>query len=75
MELATKYRTSTQARVELGLIRWEFDTLIDRGIFPRPTYIDTVKRGKVTLKVRYFDASWVRIAKSILDSELKVVPI
>ena len=71
MELAKKYRTSTQARLELSLSRWEFDTRIARGIFPRPTYIDTVQRGDVILKVRYFDESWIQVAKTILDNEWK----
>ena len=67
-ELANKYLTSTQARSELGLSRWDFDTRIDRGIFPSPTYIDTVMRGNVELKVRYFDENWIRIARAIMDN-------
>lgn len=72
LELATKYLTATQARKRLGLSRWQFDTRIERSIFPRPTYIDTVQRGDVTLRVRYFDEGWVRIAQAILDNAVKV---
>lgn len=72
LELALKYLTSTQARKQLGLSRWDFDTRIERGIFPKPTYIDTVRRGNVILKVRYFDEAWVRIAHAILDNAVKV---
>ena len=68
LELALKYLTATQARNRLGLSRWQFDIRVERGIFPRPTYVDTVKRGDVTLQVRYFDENWVRIAQAILDA-------
>jgi len=72
LELAIKYLTATQARKRLGLSRYQFDIRVERGIFPRPTYIDTVKRGDVTLYVRYFDEGWVRIAQAILDNAVKV---
>ena len=68
LELAIKYLTATQARKRLGLSRYRFDIRVERSIFPRPTYVDTVKRGDVTLHVRYFDENWVRIAQAILDS-------
>ncbi len=67
-ELADKYFTATEAREKLGLSRWDFDTQIERGMLPAPTYTDTVMRGSVELKVRYFDENWLRIAKAILDN-------
>lgn len=70
-ELAQKYLTSTEARRQLELSRWDFDIRIDRGIFPLPTFIDTVMRGSIELKVRYFDENWVRIARAILDNPIK----
>ena len=75
LELSVKYLTSTQARKQLGLSRWDFDTRVERGIFPRPTYVDTVMRGNVMLKVRYFDEAWVRIARVILDNAVKVTAV
>jgi len=72
LELAIKYLTATQTRKRLGLSRYQFDIRVERGIFPRPTYVDTVKRGDVTLYVRYFDEGWVRIAQAILDNAVKV---
>jgi hypothetical protein len=68
LELALKYLTATQARKRLGLSRYQFDLRIERGIFPRPTYVDTVKRGDVILQVRYFDENWVRVVQTILDN-------
>lgn len=67
-ELADKYLTATEAREKLAISRWDFDTRIDRGMLPAPTFIDTVMRGNVELKVRYFDENWVKIAKAILDN-------
>ena len=72
LELAFKYLTATQARKRLGLSRYQFDLRVERGIFPRPTYVDTVRRGEVILHVRYFDENWVRIAQAILDNAVKV---
>lgn len=72
LELALKYLTATQARKRLGLSRYQFDLRVERGIFPRPTYVDTVKRGAVILQVRYFDKSWVQIAQTILDNALRL---
>ena len=71
LELASKYLTAPQARRRLGLSRFQFDIRVDRGIFPRPTYIDTVERGDVILHVRYFDENWVKIAKAILDNAVQ----
>ncbi len=68
LELAAKYLTAPQARKRLGLSRFQFDVRVDRGVFPRPTYIDTVVCGGVTQNIRYFDESWVKIARAILDS-------
>jgi hypothetical protein len=68
LELALKYLTATQARKRLGLSRYQFDLRIERGIFPRPTYVDTVKRGDVILQVRYFDENWVKVVQTILDN-------
>ena len=67
LELAFKYLTATQARKRLGLSRYQFDIRVERGIFPRPTYVDTVRRGNITLHVRYFDENWVSIARQILE--------
>ena len=66
LALALKYLTAPLARNRLGLSRFQFDHRIELGIFPRPTYIDAVKRGDVTLNVRYFDENWVKIAQAIL---------
>ncbi len=68
LELAFKYLTATQARKRLGLSRYQFDLRVERGIFPRPTHVDTVQRGDVTMHVRYFDENWVRIARDIMES-------
>ena len=68
LELAFKYLTAPQVRKRLGLSRFQFDRRVELNIFPRPTYIDIVQRGEVTLKVRYFDESWVKIAQAILDN-------
>lgn len=70
--LAHKYLTAPQARNRLGLSRFQFDHRLELGIFPRPTYIDIVKRGDVILHVRYFDENWVKIAQTILDNAIKV---
>jgi len=59
LELASKYLTAPQARKRLGLSRFQLDLRIDRGIFPKPTLIDS--------GVRYFDEQWVRNAQAILD--------
>lgn len=61
LELALKYLTAPQARKRLGLSRFQFDIRIERGIFTRPTFVDTSG-------VRYFDENWVRIAQAILDN-------
>lgn len=68
LELTDKYLTSTEARTRLNLSRWDFDTRIARGLLPAPTFIDTVMRGSVELKVRYFDEHWVTVAKAIMDN-------
>ena len=68
LELAFKYLTAPQARKRLGLSRFQFDRRVELGIFPRPTHVDIVTRGDVTLHVRYFDENWVRIAQAILDN-------
>jgi len=70
LELAHKYFTATQAHKRLGLSRFQFNLRIERGIFPRPTYIDNT--GKQS--VRYFDENWVRIAKDILESSPTATP-
>ena len=61
LELTFKYRTASQARKRLGLSRFQFDLRIERGIFPRPTFVDTTG-------VRYFDENWIRIAQEILNN-------
>ena len=75
LELAFKYLTAPQARNRLGLSRYQFDLRVERGIFPRPTYVDTVTRGAVTLHVRYFDENWVRIARDIMESSPNLRPV
>ena len=65
LELAAKYLTSTQACKRLGLSLFQLNLRIERGLFPRPTYVDNVS----TQPVRYFDESWVRIAKAILGNK------
>ena len=64
VELAAKYLTATQTRNRLGLSRFQFDLRIERGVFPRPTYVDYTG----IQSVRYFDESWVRIAQLIMDN-------
>ena len=71
LTLAFKYFTATQARDRLGLSRFQFDRRIELGIFPRPTYVDTVKSGDVILHVRYFDKNWVRVAQTILENAVQ----
>ena len=64
VELAIKYLTAPQVRKRLGLSRWQLDLRIERGVFPRPTYIDVSG-------VRYFDENWVKIAQAILDNAVQ----
>ena len=64
LELAAKYLTSNQARKRLELSLFQFNLRIERGIFPRPTYVDDTG----IQSVRYFDESWVKLAQTILDS-------
>jgi len=66
LELAAKYLTAPQVRKKLGLSRFQLDLRIDRGILPAPTFLD------LDTGVRYFDESWVRIAKAILRDLAKV---
>jgi len=66
LELSLKYFTATKAGKRLGLSRWQFDIRIQRGIFPKPTYIDNTGAQYV----RYFDENWVKIAQAILDNAL-----
>jgi len=61
LELTLKYLTAPQAGKRLGLSRFQFDMRLKRGIFPRPTFTDVTG-------VRYFDQSWVSVAKSILGA-------
>ena len=68
LELAAKYLTATQAHKRLGLSRFQFNLRIERGVFPRPTYVDNTGAQSV----RYFDEGWVRIAQAILDNAVKV---
>ena len=65
LELAAKYLTSTQACKRLGLSFFQLNLRVKRGIFPAPTYIDNAG----IQSVRYFDESWVRIAKAILGNK------
>lgn len=64
LELAAKYLTSTQACKRLGLSLFQLNLRIERGLFPRPAYVDNAG----TQPVRYFDESWVEIAQAILKS-------
>jgi len=64
LELAFKYLTAPQARSRLGLSRYQLDVRIERGIFPKPTHVDTTG-------VRYFDEQWVRTAKAILNNAIR----
>lgn len=68
IELAIKYLTATQARKRLGLSRFQFDIRIERGIFPKPTYVDNTG----IQSVRYFDENWVRVAQIIIDNAVGV---
>ncbi|GAH66076.1 unnamed protein product [marine sediment metagenome] len=67
LELAAKYLTSNQARKRLDLSLFQLNLRIERGIFPRPTYVDETG----IQSVRYFDENWVRIAQAILDNAVK----
>ena len=67
LELAAKYLTSNQVRKRLGLSLYQLNLRIERGIFPRPTYIDNTG----IQSVRYFDENWVRIAQAILDNAVQ----
>jgi len=62
VELAIKYLTATQVRKRLGLSRYQLDLRIERGVFPKPTYIDNTGKQYV----RYFDEDWVKQAQAIL---------
>ena len=68
LELSLRYLTAVQARKKLGLTRWQFDYRIERGVFPRPTFIDNTGKQYV----RYFDENWVKIAQAILDNSIQV---
>jgi len=59
VELAIKYLTAPQVRKRLRLSRYQLDLRIERGVFPKPTYIDETG-------VRYFDEAWVKEAQAIL---------
>jgi hypothetical protein len=72
LELAYKYLTAPQARKRLGLSRYQFDLRVERGIFPRPTHVDTITKGDITQQVRYFDENWVKIAQAILENAMEV---
>lgn len=67
LELSLKYLTAVEARKRLGLSRFQFDIRVERGIFPRPTYVDNTGKQHV----RYFDEDWVKIAQAILDNSRK----
>jgi len=69
LELAHKYYTAVRARKMLGLSRWNFDIRVERGIFPRPTYMDNTGKQYV----RYFDENWVKIAEAILANSVQKV--
>jgi len=70
LELALKYLTAPQARKRLGLSRFQLDIRIERGIFPKPTFVDDTG----IQYVRYFDESWVSIAQAILKNAPNTVP-
>ena len=59
LELAQRYLTAPEVRVQLGLSRFQLDIRIERNILPDPTLIDDSG-------VRYFDERWLRVAKAIL---------
>lgn len=60
LELTFKYLTAPQTSKRLGLSRFQFDMRLKRGVFPSPTFTDVTG-------VRYFDETWLRVAKAILD--------
>jgi predicted DNA-binding transcriptional regulator AlpA len=60
VELAAIYLTATGVQKELGLSRFQLDLRIERGVLPKPTYIDKNN-------VRYFSDGWLTIAKKILE--------
>jgi len=64
LELAHKYLTAPQVRKTLGLSRFQLDIRIERGIFPKPTFVDETG----IQCVRYFDENWVKIAQAILEN-------
>jgi len=67
LELAAKYLTTAKVCKRLGLSFFQLNLRIERGIFPRPTYIDNAG----IQSVRYFDESWVKIAQAILDNAVQ----
>lgn len=64
LELAAKYLTSNQVSKRLELSLFQLNLRIERGVFPRPTYIDNAG----IQSVRYFDENWVKIAQAILEN-------
>jgi len=60
LTLAYKYLTAPEVQERLKLSRYQLDHRIQLGILPNPTFVDTTG-------VRYFDDSWVNIARIILE--------
>lgn len=61
LELGIKYFTAPEIQKKLGLSRWQLTVRIERGILPRPSYVDE------TTGVRYFDHDWLRAAEIMLN--------
>jgi hypothetical protein len=60
LELGIKYFTAPEIQRKLNLSRWQLTVRIERGILPRPTYVD------VATGIRYFDHDWLRAAEIML---------
>lgn len=58
--------TASQARKRLGLSRSQLNLRISREVLPAPTFIDR------DTGVRYFDESWLRIARAIMANSFEV---
>jgi len=61
IELVTAYPyTATDVQKELGFSRFQLDLRIERGVLPKPTFIDKNN-------VRYFSDGWLTLAKQTLQ--------
>jgi hypothetical protein len=62
IEIATQFRTSTEACKILGLTRRQLNFRIQCKVFPRPTLVD--RNG-----VKYFSEQWLKDAQMFINKE------